>query len=264
MRFLNFIGIRGILNILFLLMFAVLIFRTCQSEKKYKDLLNQRSSVIIPKTEVSIEAEEISRQVDTAGKEKVVYRLAEPIIKEIENHSKIDSFAKEASIDKSKIRSLTKINGELNEKNIQLKKLISEDLKDTVYEYRDKWLVNTIYKRDTTWRSDIWIDASVNKVDFTQKKYWLFGKNEYRSTVWFNSPYIKPSGLQYLEIKQNKPVFDFSLEIEGRYLFDSQDVIIGPMGRISLGRVNVQGGYMYNPRGVFGTGAWAGGSYKVY
>lgn len=264
MRFLNFIGIRGILNILFLLTFSVLIYRTCQSEKKYRELLNQNKSLIIPKTEVSIEAEEISRQVDTAGKEKVVYRIAEPIIKEIENHTKIDSFAKEANIDKYKIHSLTKINGELTAKNIELRRIISEATKDTVYEYKDKWLVNTIYKKDTTWRSDIWIDASVNKVDFSHKKYWIFGKNEYRSTVWFNSPYIKPSGMQFLEVKYKKPIFDFSLEVEGRYLFDSQDVIVGPMGRISIGRVNVQGGYMYNPRGRLGTGAWAGGSYKVY
>lgn len=262
------LGIRGIINWILLILLIVVAVKRCSENADYRRTIKKLSEVKPnPETEIVKEAERISDRVDEEGREIVIWKESEPIIKKIEDSVKADSLAKIADVRLDRIKSIESVNASLNAENKKLKEVIRENetgSKDTVYEYKDKWLVNTVYKRDTGLFSDVWVDASVNKIEHDKRKFWFFGKNESLTTIWYSSPYIRQSGYETLKIKQKEDVFDFGIELEGRYMFDSDNLLIGPKGNIRIGRFNINGGYMLNPRGSIGSGPWIGGGYKVY
>lgn len=262
------LGFRGIINWIFLIVLVVFSVKRCVEkdayERKIRELTETRPK---PETEIVKEAEEISKRVDEEGREVVIWKESAPIIEMIENTDKVDSLAKIADVRLDRIKSIESVNASLSTENNHLKEIIRENelgIKDTVYQFKDKWLVNTVYKRDTGLFSDVWVDASVNKIEHTRKKYWFFGENENLTTIFYSSPYIRQSGYEYLRVKQKDPVFDFGIELEGRYMFDSDNLLIGPKANIRIGRFNINGGYSLNPRGNIGSGPWLGGGYKVY
>lgn len=263
--------LRGILNWLIVIIALIALVRGCYQEKKYSDLIEQTQKVKPKeKTETTTQAEEIGRQIDTAGRERVVYRMAEPIIKEIVNNSKVDSLLKEVKIEKSNVRQVVSINGKLEKENTDLKRYISEikanGERDTLWRYTDQWLTLTgTHKNDTIFRiTELEADASVNKIDHTYKKYWLFGRNENRSTIWFNSPYVKPYGLNNLIISQPEPLLDFSIKVGGKYLHKPGELLIGPKVELNIGRFGINGGYYLNPGGKIGNTLYYGAEYTVY
>lgn len=264
------LGVRSFINwgIFFILLIAL--FRTCTREMEASRLIEDSKRVKPnPVTEVTIEAKEIERKVDTSGRTKVIYELSDPIIKKIEDHSKIDSISRVAEIKESKIKSLTTIHADLRAENLQLRRIVSDiangkDTSTEVYQFKNRWITNTVYVKDSTVSSDIWLDATVNKVDYSHKKYWFFGRDSNRSKVWFENPYIKPNGLDYLEVKQNEAFWGIGIDIEGKYLHDLKEVIIGPKIDVKIGRFRINGGYYLNPGGNFGNTWWYGGGYKIY
>lgn len=267
-NYLKNLGVRGVVNwVLFILLIVVAIMR-CIDKQKYEDKLDRMAAAQpLPETELIKEAERISERVDKEGREVVIWKESEPIIKKIEDSAKVDSLALLADVRASKITSYEKITASLSAENVALKETIRElanGTKDTVWEYKDKWITNTVFLRDTGVFSNIWVDASVSKVEHDRKKYWLFGRNESLSTIWYDSPYIRQSGFESLQIKQKDPLFDFNIKVEGRYLHTPQEVLIGPKIHFSIGRFGISGGYMLNPSGSIGNTAWYGADYKVY
>lgn len=267
-NYLKNLGVRGVINwVLFILLIVVAIMR-CSDKQEYKKKIDEMAKQQpLPKTELVKEAERISDRVDKEGREIVIWKESEPIIRKIEDSAKVDSIAKIADVRAEKIRSIEKITASLSAENVALKETIRElanGTKDTVWEYKDKWITNTVFLRDTGVFSNIWVDASVSKVEHDRKKYWLFGRNESLSTIWYDSPYIRQSGFESLRIKQKDPLFDFNIKVEGRYLHTPQEVLIGPKIHFSIGRFGISGGYMLNPSGTIGNTAWYGADYKVY
>lgn len=263
------ITVRSLINTVIIVVLAVAVVKQCNKACLYENTISELKAAQdknkLETTPAIKQAEEIKREVDTAGRERVVYRMSDPIIKKIEDRSKIDSISRELNIEKNKVKSIDNIRASLKAENLELKHIISEGLKDTSkWEYRDKWLVNTIYKIDTSYRANVWVDASVNKVEYDYKKYWLLGSNESRAKIWFNSPYIKPESFEYYRIKQKEPFLDLNLLIEGKYIHSQKELLIGPKIKLELGRLGISGGYYLNPGGSLGNGVWYGADWKVY
>lgn len=268
--FLGSITVRGIIDILIIIIVGVAIFRTCVAEKRYNDLKESTENVKpSPETPVIKEAEEIARQVNKDGQEEVIYRMSEPLIKLIEDNAKVDSITKVANIEKNKVSSITTINGSLSKENLDLKRIISQlenGSKDTVFRYSDKWLsIDAFRSNDSVFRINrVWADMSINKIDYSRKKYWLVGKNENLAKIWYNSPYARVEGLETVTVRQKEPLFDVNLNAEGKYLHNQKEVLIGPSLNIKIGRFGLDGGYYINPGGNIGNGFWYGGKYRLY
>lgn len=261
---------KGWVNIGVLCLMLYAIGKNFMKEREYTALLEATSKVKPkPQTDALQQAEEIARDVNRKGQETVIYETADPIIKKIVDMTKVDSISKIADVDRRKVAAITAIAGELTKENTDLKRVIQSlpnGNQDTVWRYMDPFLtIEGRYKGDTTFRaSKIWADASVNKVDHSRKKYWLFGKTQNLSSVWFNSPYIKPMGLETMVIKQPEPFFDINVNAEGKFLHNANELLIGPKVRVKLGRVGISGGYYLNPGGKIGNSPWYGLDYTIY
>lgn len=249
---------------------AIALVKERYKNHELEDKLNSINSVKpLPKTEAIKEAEEIARELDTAGREKVVYRLSKPIIEKIEDNAKLDSIAKIANTQASKISAVTQINGQLSKENTDLKRVIAmleNGDKDTVFRYSDQWFSAEGFRKNDTIFSlrNITADISVNKIDHSRKKNWLIGRNENVSTVYFNSPYARVNGLSTMTIKQKEPLVDFKVKAEGKYLHGPKELLIGPKLQLKIGRFGLSGGYYLNPGGKLGNTVWYGGEYSIY
>ena len=256
---------------LFLVCFLIFaIIRTCKAEREFDAKKEALNSVTPAPPRADLEdAEEIAREAEEDGPERVIYLRSKPIIEKIEDKTKADSLAKVANVQAKDITQMNKIIGSLTKENTELKRSVYENedgKRDTFWRYSDNWLSMEGYrKNDTTFTiQSLKADATVNKIDHTHKKYWLFGREEHRSTVFFNSPYIRVDGLQTLQIKQKDPLLGFNVELEGKYLHAPQEVLIGPKLGIEIGRFKINGGYYVNPGGNIGNSVWYGAGYKIY
>lgn len=271
LRYIKGLTARGVLNWLVFAVCCVAITRACLAERKYDKLISSVRDNPPKESPVIQEAEEIAREADSVGKERVVFRLSEPIIKKIEDNARVDSFAQEAGIKDLTITSLTKINAEFKKLNTDLKREIQtleNGNRDTVWRYADPWLsFDASWPSDTVFRLNKMVaDASVNRVDHDRRKYWGLGRTENLTTVWFDSPYIRVGGMETLRIRQKEPLFDFNLSVEGRHIPDLGQTFIGPKATLKIGRFNINGGYQFNINPARGQGSslWYGGEYVIY
>lgn len=261
------LGLRGVINWILLVIIIVGGVKACYKESEYREKIDSLSKVKPkPQTETSLEAEKIAEEVNEKGDTVVIFERADPIIKtiemKIEDQRKVDSLLKINNIKEKNLQQLSTLYAEANAKNLKLTQQLADNGKDTVWRFKDKYLTNTIYRRDTAFVSDIWLDATVSRVDYTKKSSWFFGENQDLTKVWFNSPYIKPQGMDNLTIVKKEPFFDWGVNIEGRYMHSDKQLIMGPRANIKLGRFNISGGYGLNT----GTGTgqvWYGGDYRI-
>lgn len=264
---------KGYVNWFVFIVLVIALAKTCYKEHKIDELIKNSSSVKeVPKTPATDKAEEINRQINSLGKEETTFRVAEPIIRNLVSYAKVDSIAKVLDIERKNIKGYIEINGSLYKENLTLKRNIGslgdalDNINsDTSWSYVDPWLDIQARKKDTNFViNKIWADASVSKVDHNHKKFWLFGRNETRSTVYFNSPYVRVNGLNTLRIKEPEPFIDAEVKVGAQYLPVKQQVLIGPSVRLGLGRVGVSSGYYVNPAGKLGSSVWYGVDWKIY
>lgn len=265
------LGFSGICWWLVFILMGVALIRACYKEVGYRHKIESLTSVKPkPKSDIIKQAEEIGRKMDEEGKEKVIYELAEPIIEKIVDNQKLDSLAKENNIKSKEITAVTQIAGTLRKENTDLQRRVSElsnGRKDTSFIYSDRWFsAEGVRTNDSVFTlRNISANVGVEKIDHTRKKYWLFGRNEDLSTVYYSSPYIRVDGLSTLRIKKKDPLLNFSVDVDAKYLHAPQEVLIGPSVGLDIGRFGVQGGYYLNPgKGNVGNTLWYGLRYKVF
>lgn len=246
------LGFRGIINwILFLILIFVVV-RSCWEKREYEDKIRDLSKVKpTPETPITEEAKKIGEMVDSLGRKTVIYLESEPIIQKITDNSKLDSIAAVANTRADKITSITQIAGALQKENTDLKKTIntlSNGHKDTSFVYSDRWLsIEGSRKNDSTFTiKNILANVDVSKVDFTEKKYWVFGRNENRTAITFDSPYVTVGGLKTLNIKTKEPFFGIDITPRADFYFDGKDnnsLHIMPLNTdVKLGRFNIGAG----------------------
>lgn len=264
------ITLRGIFNWVLIGVIVFFVIKDCKrkqdQEKKLTSVEERLSNGKTTKT--SIEAAKIAKEANQKGDTVTIYERAEPIIKTLElrfeDKQKVDSLLKINNIKEKNLQSITTLYAEASAKNLKLSKIIQEGSTDTVWTYRDKYITNTISRKDTMFVSDIWLDATVSKIDYNKKKYWFFGENENLSKVWFNSPYIKPAGMDYLEVKQKEKLVDVNLSVGTQYMHSQKELFTGPKINLKIGRFYLNGGYYLNPGGKIGNTFIYGVDYKVY
>lgn len=264
------LGFRGVLSWIVFIILVVSVVRSCYVKREYQDKIDSLSNVEpLPKTLVVKEAEEISKKVDSLGRETVIYRQAEPIIQKITDNANLDSIAQVAGARAEKITAITQIAGTLEKENTDLKRIIAnlnDGKQETVFRYSDAWLsMEGVNRGDTTFRiKNLMANVNVTKVDWSQKKLWGFGRNENRASITFDSPYVRVNGLQTMQLKQKEPLIDFNVEVEGKYLHTPQQILIGPKVGLDVGRFRLGAGYYLNPGGNIGNTFIYTGGYKIY
>lgn len=255
-------GLKGLAILLIALLISFFLVKSCVRDR-IDDLIPKEKPIVEKK---DLEARKVDEKKDNDGRAITDYEPSNPIKNWEEIHdrdkNKIDSLLKVVDLERKKVKSITAINAQLKEEGLILKKKITE--RGVEHEYKDRWLTNTIYQIDSIYYSDLEIDASVNKVDYNYKKYWVFGRNTTRSKVWFNNPHIKSTGLEYVTVEQKEPFLGIGLDLEGKYLHESKEILIGPKIDLKIGRFNINGGYYLNPGGKVGNTFWYGGGYKIY
>lgn len=268
-NYLKTVSILGVLRTVLFIAMAFYIVSTCQRDRRLSNIAKTNNTSVAPKTEVVQEAEEIAREVDTVGRERVVYRLSKPIIEKIEDKTKTDSLLKELDIEKSKVKAISQVTGNLQKENTELKRtvaVLADGRKDTSYSYTDKWLqLSGVRRADSTIIiSKIFANADIDRVDHTRKKNWFWGRNEDVATISYASPYISVNGLKTYTLKQKEPLLDFKIKAEGKYLHGPKELLIGPKLQLRLGRFTIGSGYYINPGGNLGNTIWYGGEYSIY
>lgn len=265
---------RGWLHWAIILVLVFALIRSCSRERDYEARIEQLTAVKPkPETGTTKQAEVIAEKVNKEGQTITTLKEAEPIIKMIEDKSRADSLLKVAEVEKNKVSALSVINGTLSKENTDLRRQVvqlASGAWDTAYRYSDRWItLDGTRPSDTVFRiRNLTADASVNRVEHTRKKYWLFGQEENLSTVWFNSPYIKVDGMETLKIKQKKPLLNFSVTADATYLHNPGELLIGPRANLEIGRFGIQGGYYLNPgsKSANGnlSGPWYGIRWKIF
>lgn len=268
-NYLKTISVLGALRTIAFIIMAIYIINSCQRDRRLSDIYNTNNNKVTPKSDVIQEAEEIEREVDTAGRERVVYRLSKPIIEKIEDKTRADSLLRELDIEKSKVKAISQVTGNLQKENTELKRtvaVLADGRKDTSYSYSDKWLqLSGVRRADSTIIiSKIFANADIDRVDHTRKKNWFWGRNEDVATISYASPYISVNGLKTYTLKQKEPLLDFKIKAEGKYLHGPKELLIGPKLQLKIGRFGLSGGYYLNPGGTLGNTVWYGGEYSIY
>jgi|GEM_PF-2442466 len=213
-------------------------------------------SVNLPKTGVSMQAEEIARKVDEQGAEHVIYKEAEPILKlievKVEDKTKVDSLLNLAGVKDKQLKSLSTVVANVQQENIQLKRIINNVTQDTVYAYKDKYL-DLSFKRqsDTVTFGSFSYNFDFNSVQYWKRDWFLGAKKSYVD-IWSSDPRVKIRGVDRLQIKQVMP--EFGLRVQGNAQLNPETGAFGygPALRIDANRFSFQGTYTYYPQ----SGRW--------
>lgn len=237
-------------TILIYILVAIVAIMGYQLYQRYR-LEQDSKNVNLPKTAVSIQAEEIARKVDEQGVEHVIYKEAEPILKlievKVEDKTKVDSLLNLAGVKDKQLKSLSTIVANVQQENIQLKRMIDNVTQDTVYAYKDKYL-DLSFKRqsDTVTFGSFSYNFDFNQVQYWKRDWFLGAKKSYVD-VWSSDPRVKIRGVDRLQIKQVVP--EFGLRVQGNAQWNPQTGAFGygPALRIDMDRFSFQGTYTYFP-----------------
>lgn len=201
----------------------------------------------LPRTTVSIEAEEVARQVDSQGAEHVIYREAEPIIKlielKVEDKAKVDSLLKLANVKDKQLKELKTTVATISEQNIELRKTVKGI--DTIYEYHDKYLdLSFNRKSDDIVLGSFGYNLVLNDLHYW-KRDWFLGKKKGYIEIWSPDSRVRINGMDRVAIKQKTPTFKAGVGALSTYSNDSWGY--GGGLRVDANRLSITGGYMYYP-----------------
>lgn len=242
------ISILGVLRFIVIVLAFLYVWDRCSGYDHSKDRVVVKP--IPPASEVIKEAEEIDRAVSDSGRERVVFKMAEPIIQKIEDKTKEDSLLKVLNIERGKVKQISQIAGSLEAENLVLKrdiKTIIDGSKDTSYSYADNWISLTGLRRkdSVTTIEKIWANTNVDQVVHERKKSWFFGATEDVATISYESPYITVNGLKTYTLKKKEPFFDVTLTPKAEFYFNKNHnslYILPVNSTLRFGRTMIEGG----------------------
>lgn len=194
-----------------------------------------------PITPTSIAAEEVSRQVDEYGAERVIYKEAEPIIRMMMNNAKVDSVIQIVGIRNQQLKAYSQINASIVAENVSLKKKVG---KDTVYIFKDKWLDLTFRQDKDSATFDMVYSLELNDINYFKKKN-IFSKKIGYHEIWSPDPRVKINGVDKLRIAsplRNSITFDLRTDYNFKYNESTTGIGI----EYSTRNLDYRGAYMYD------------------
>lgn len=205
-----------------------------------------------PKVEVPIE----TRFKDSAGNEHVVIKDGKNVIAraEIKNPERprniIDSSAALLKIATSEIQRVTRINSLTKDSLLRARTVINALSGQLAYRYKDKFVdLEFIPPIDTTGTGifNFSYNADLNIVQY-QKRKWFLGAKESFIDISSTDPRTTIRGVKQLTVKQKTPQFGLRLQASGNYNLYNDNAGFGPAIRVDIGRLSIQGNYMYYPK----------------
>ncbi|QEL01146.1 hypothetical protein FKG96_10105 [Olivibacter sp. LS-1] len=212
---------------------------------------DRKPDVSNSKSPVDLEAQELSRKVDSAGLEHVIYKEAEPITKlievKVEDKAKVDSLMKVVGIKESQLKSVTNAYGQVVAENIQLRKRPT----DTAYIMSDKWLTLSFTpKNDTLAISNFSYNFDFQSVSYDPRKWYekIYNWNDVTYTnIWSTDKRAKIRGYEKLTIAEKEPDLGYSIKASAMYLPNIDETGFGGKINIRFKRINASGSYLYSP-----------------
>ena len=233
---------KNILPYLLVVVIVILAIKNYVHRNELKNIIKE-----LPKTNVTIQAEEVARQVDTQGSEHVIYKESEPIIKlielKVEDKARVDSLLILANIKEKQLKSLQTTYANVTQENIELKRMVKGT--DTVYQYKDKYLYLSFNRKsDDLALGSFSYDLDLNTASHW-KRDWLLAPKKGYIDIWSSDPRVTIKGMDRISIMQKTPPVSIGIGALSTYSNDA----IGYGGglRVGVNRLSVTGGYLYYP-----------------
>lgn len=196
-----------------------------------------------PTSMVSIEAEEVSRQVDSLGSERVIYKEAKSIIElielKVEDKAKVDSLLSLLNIERKQLKEVRTVYAEVKQDNIRLRR------KDSTYFFNDKNLsLSFTPKSDSLSLGSFAYNLDLHNVQYW-KRSWFLGKKEPYIEVWSPDKRVSINGLDRVAIKQKTPIMNIGAGVVGNYTHEG--LSYGAGASVGVRRFAVKGEYLYYP-----------------
>lgn len=164
----------------------------------------------------------------------------------------IDSTAALLEIARKEIISVREQLSTTEAKLLKASKKINE-LNQTVYYYKDKYVdISYTASTDTTQEGtfDFTYRSRVTVTDYTQRDKILglkIGAKRSYTNITSEDPRTTINGLRSLQLERQEPFFGLKGQAVGGYNFATNTVGLGAGIRIDLGRLSLQGNYLFYP-----------------
>jgi len=200
---------------------------------------------------VELEAQELSRKVDSSGLEHVIYKESEPITKlievTVEDKEKVDSLMDVLGLKDRQLKSITNAYGQVSAENVQLKKKPA----DTAYVMSDNYLhLSFTPKSDTLALSDFRYNFDFQSVSYDPRKpiQKIFNWKDVTYTdIWSKDKRATIRGYEKLTIAKPESTFGYSVNASSMYFPHTNDAGFGGKINFRIKRINASGSYLYFP-----------------
>ncbi len=226
------------------------IYLSLQLFKKSKQLSAVDKSIRLQRDSVNMIAKEISRKRDAKGLETVIFDVtrnkASPDNAGLTAAARkvMDTATKALKIQNKQLRQIMILKANLEAENLQLRKQI-DTLNRPVYSYKGHDLDMTLKMPDSSGTIEITklsANLKLNTVQFWRRS-WLLGPKKQFLSIKSDNPLLKLNAVDYLEVENKAPLFQFRLQLSGSYDQRSGDLSYGPAAVLELGRFNFRGHY---------------------
>lgn len=203
------------------------------------------------KSNVELEAKELSRDVDSAGLQHTIYKESEAILRiielKVEDREKVDSLMEVVGITEKQLKSVTNLYGRVQAENLELKRRRH----DTAYVYKDKYLSLAFTpQNDTLALADFGYDYDFQSVSYDPRKWYqkILNWNDVTYTnIWSTDKRATTRGYEKLTIVDKIPDLGYTIKASAMYLPEWGIASFGPKVNIRYKRINASGSYMYFP-----------------
>jgi hypothetical protein len=243
--------IKFIIGILMLVAIAFFVWDYVKTKRNLEKNNAEKSAVT---KKIVTEAKEIKRQVDEKGIETVLFDITgnkASIAQTLNSQGTkgiIDTTAMALDIRTKQLKEVMSINSTLSAENLQMKQQLDAN-KRPFYTYSGNGL-QLKFTPPTATDTLAYADFNANvKIKATQywKRNWFLGAKKSILAVTSDNPMFKINGTDYIEFEQKQPSFGLRIQASGNYNPQTGNIGFGPAVRVDIGRLSVQGNYLYYP-----------------
>jgi hypothetical protein len=226
---------------------AVKLFKAREQVSSYEKARDKQVKAI------QTEAKEISRKVDSAGIETVLFDVTKNIARQSQlatieaTKGIIDTTAMALDIQKKQLTEILVINSTLAAENLKLKRNLDANSKP-YYTYSGKGLnlkftppYNELDSNDQG-TADFNANVSIKATQYWKRR-WFLGAKKSILAVSSNSPFFKVNGSDFVEFEQRDPVFGLRIQAGANYNPQTGSIA----ARLDIGRLSFQGNYTWYP-----------------
>lgn len=200
------------------------------------------------KQTVEIEAKRLKKKADSLGREHAILDETNHIISQAGLNqstdtvvnSTVDSLTTLLGIERRNFRSYVQAQTKVVDSLMRATKT------DKGYEYSDRW-VSLSLTTPTATDSAMFAFSYNAEVNYLQywKRSWILGRKKSYMDIWLSDPRARVNGVKRLIVEPNPKTVSVDLMAVGEYYRDA--ALFGGGVSVDVGRLRLQGNYLYDP-----------------